>query len=137
MFHIYALVDPTTCLVRYVGQTTQEPAMRHRQHCGGNDPATGDWVRPLSAPPNLVLLESGEECRVVIGAKGKRKPRAVMVSAAARAEVKWVKRFRRTILNKHTRLVCAVVWDQLTNSDSPASLAARLALGRGHGDSLE
>jgi hypothetical protein len=137
MFHICALVDPATSVVWYIGQTTQEPALRYRPRCGGNDPTNGGWVRRLSAPPNPAILASGEECRVVVGAKGKRTPRAITVSVAARAGVKWVKRFRRTVLNRHTRNVCAVVWDGLTNPDETGPLEATPAARRGLGGSHE
>ena len=59
MFYIYVLVDPVSHLVRYVGQTVNLDT-RYREHCNG-DKCTGEWVRSLSQPPALILLESGEQ----------------------------------------------------------------------------
>lgn len=60
MFTIYALVDPETHLVRYVGQTTQLVELRYRAHCGatGRQPASGCG---LSA--NVGTLPSCSSCK--------------------------------------------------------------------------
>jgi predicted GIY-YIG superfamily endonuclease len=57
MCYIYALIDPLTHLVRYVGQTS-DLDKRYRIHCSGKDAATGEWVRSLPQPPILALLET-------------------------------------------------------------------------------
>jgi len=46
VFYIYALVDPLTHIVRYVGQTGNLDS-RYRVHCSGRDSATRttwDWL---------------------------------------------------------------------------------------------
>lgn len=114
-FYIYALTDPVTHLVRYVGMTTQQPASRYSQHRTGGHPTTADWIAGLAQSPGFVLLEEGESKRRTIAVKGVRVIRKVHMDTARYAETKWIKRFRRTVLNKLTRDNCAAAWDQLTN----------------------
>lgn len=107
-FHIYALTDPQTGVVRYVGQS-RDAYRRYRRHCGGNGTTTKVWVRSLSEPPGFVLLESGDD--VMVAAKGTER----LIRAASFAETKWIKRFRRTIINHKLRDSSASTWDWLVN----------------------
>lgn len=59
---IYGLADPDTHEVRYVGQTKLPVEERLRQHiraarCRTRDRYVYDWIRSLSAPPTIVILE--------------------------------------------------------------------------------
>ena len=64
MTSIYALVDPRTCLVRYVGQTV-EPRRRVAEHIGRTGSARNrshrdNWIRSLlklNLKPHLEVLE--------------------------------------------------------------------------------
>ena len=106
---IYALVDPETHLVRYVGKTVKL-AVRHKEHCSGADPATGVWVRSVSRPPQLLILETLADAIVSRPGPGSRYNRTGMM-----AETKWLKRFRRTVINRDLRDNSPIVWDWLTN----------------------
>lgn len=112
MFYVYALVDPVSHLVRYVGKTTNRVDWRYKRHCSGADGSTGDWVRSLPHPPILVTLETGEEKALVMATC-----RAAAVWASAAAETKWIKRFRRTVINTRFRDNCPRAWDRLTNPE--------------------
>ncbi len=119
MFIIYALVDPETHLVRYVGQTTQVLQLRYRAHCRGHVPATGAWAQSLrerGRDPILLILQTGDDVMVPVkGQAGTGRQRKIR--AAADAEVKWIKRFRRTVLNRAVRSSCKTTWDYLVNPD--------------------
>lgn len=108
-FRVYALVDPVSRVVRYVGKTTGPLEYRYAAHCRGTDATTRDWVRALLAPPELVLLESGPDVMVP------RKGAHGTMWASSFAEVKWIKRFRRTVVNKNVRKAYAKTWDWLRN----------------------
>ena len=97
---VYGLIDPTTRLVRYVGQT-RDVSKRYEQHCRGRQPCTGAWVRSLSTKPASVVLEvlSGPD----------------VLRASFACETKWIKRFRKTVINERTRDTCPAVWDILVN----------------------
>jgi predicted GIY-YIG superfamily endonuclease len=97
---VYGLIDPTTRLVRYVGQT-RNMSQRYEQHCRGRQKCTGAWVRSLSTKPVLVVLE------VLTG------PDVLRDSYAS--ETKWIKRFRRTVINERTRDTGPGTWDRLIN----------------------
>ena len=99
--YVYGLVCPASHVVRYVGQTTCLDK-RYRQHCRGHK-ATSEWTQTLAAHPALVLLET-------VHAPGNELLRAARV-----AETKWIKRFRRTVINKYTRENNPKVWDALVN----------------------
>jgi predicted GIY-YIG superfamily endonuclease len=101
-FVIYALAEPKTGVVRYVGRTQNLPE-RYAQHCRGTH-CTAAWVRTLEARPVLVVLQT-------ISA-----PAYVDADVLSRAcETKWIKRFRRTIFNRYKRESFPVVWDALVN----------------------
>lgn len=53
---IYALIDPNTKLIRYIGQTTQGTS-RIRPHQLGKDLCTRDWVRLLDKEVEWTILE--------------------------------------------------------------------------------
>jgi len=56
---IYALCEPATNLVRYIGATT-DIIERTRKHWSGGDDSTGEWVRGLrekSLLPGAMILE--------------------------------------------------------------------------------
>lgn len=59
MTYIYALCEPGTRRVRYIGMS-KDPARRLRQHISrankGLASPLGEWVRSLSGKPNLVVL---------------------------------------------------------------------------------
>jgi hypothetical protein len=103
--YVYGLIDPASHLVRYVGQT-RALVERYAEHRRGAVPATHDWVCWLTATgsmPVLVVL-ANVEC------SGSDMPREVQA-----CETKWIKRFRRTLLNRCTRDNCPAVWDALVN----------------------
>jgi hypothetical protein len=57
---IYALVDPDSDEVRYVGRTTNNPWQRYSQHLMGTGNATKAWIRglrPEHKVPALKILE--------------------------------------------------------------------------------
>jgi hypothetical protein len=59
---IYALTDPDSGEVRYVGRTTNNLWQRYSQHLMGVSKATKPWVqalRPLQKVPSLKILEEG------------------------------------------------------------------------------
>ncbi|WP_158270305.1 GIY-YIG nuclease family protein [Mycetocola zhujimingii] len=60
-YRIYALVDPSTNLAYYFGQTANTLFLRWRDHLRKpGDTKKGDWVRELRADerePHIVLLE--------------------------------------------------------------------------------
>lgn len=57
--YIYALCEPGTRTVRYIGMS-KDPARRLRQHISrsnkGLDSPLGEWIRSLPEKPNLVML---------------------------------------------------------------------------------
>jgi hypothetical protein len=55
----------------------------------------------------LVILETGPEEKVT----------ATAVRKSTKAETKWLKRFRRTVLNTNTRDNSPTTWDFLVNAD--------------------
>ena len=102
--YVYALVDPKTHLVRYVGQT-QQLEQRHAVHCSGSGGCTAEWVRSLMPlKPVLVSLAAVEHS-------------FYYSYPATVEETKWIKRFRRTVLNVRTRKNSPSTWDGLINPD--------------------
>ncbi len=93
-YTIYALVDPQTHEVRYVGRTRETPEARLENHllCARICARKGyaypvyDWIRSLApAKPILVVLQRIEESAGILDRKREHKAHA--------AEVKWMKRF--------------------------------------------
>ena len=103
--YIYGLIDPSTRLVRYVGRTA-DLKQRYKSHCSGCNKATGAWVRSLLQSPILVILEV-----VRHGADS--------IDEGTLAETKWIKRFRRTVLNAKRRANNEAAWDWLVNPETP------------------
>lgn len=91
---IYALVDPNTHQVRYIGQTRTSLARRMQTHRyrakRGRSTPVSEWIASLLPQlPVLVVLQQDVEY-VVTG------PREW--NAAIAAEAKWMKRFARSPL---------------------------------------
>jgi hypothetical protein len=92
---IYALVDPNTHQVRYVGRTNQTAVQRLGHHLGvarrGSPRVVYDWIRSLlPEQPLLVILEEGIKV-LTMGSNHKW-------STDHAAETKWMKRFERSQL---------------------------------------
>ncbi len=113
-FFIYALVCPLTLQVKYVGQTLDlEQRTRGREHHGSgkHNAPLAQWLRSLGyLRPYRVILEQGINRPVEVTAtavdlahvRGRRRivgVRATWLSSCL--EAKWIKRFRRTIVNKN------------------------------------
>lgn len=100
---IYALVDPNTHQVRYVGKTTQTTKQRFNFHIGAakrgaDDHQVYEWMRSLlPQQPVLVILQEDVHS-VTMGSNG-------MWNTAEAAETKWKKRFERS------QLLCAIPRD--------------------------
>jgi hypothetical protein len=108
MTSIYALIDPITHRVRYVGQS-RNPELRRLQHVSRarfDNQAVHQWIRGLGELPGLVILEAVENRRIRTG--------TCSVSLASVMEAKWLKRFRRTVLNYDKRQCAA--YDLFVNS---------------------
>jgi hypothetical protein len=94
---IYALIDPNTHQVRYVGQTSKTPQERLQQHMYAarrNAKPVYDWIRNLApAKPFIVVLQE------VKNETQGRTEDLHYENTAASAETKWMKRFERYILN--------------------------------------
>jgi hypothetical protein len=86
-------------------------------HCSGKDSATGTWVKSLPQAPALVLLETAEEKTVPIKGIAAARGNSQLIQVSTVAETKWIKRFRRTILNARTRENSRTTWDWLLNPD--------------------
>ena len=93
IYTIYALADPNTHQVRYVGQTSQAVEVRFKNHldCArlNYDEPVYECIRSLRpSKPILVELQTVNHTRTIIrGAAQEHKAHA--------AEVKWMKRFER------------------------------------------
>ena len=102
--YVYGLIDPRDHQVRYVGQT-QQLEQRYLSHCSGGSTCTAEWVRSLAPlKPVLVLLAEVEHSWY-------------NAYPATESETKWIKRFRRTVLNVRTRKSSPSTWDRLVNPD--------------------
>ena len=109
VFTIYGLAEPHTGIVRYVGKTAGDPHIRYSHHAAGGFPGTREWVKSLPAAPFLLVLEEGTDERIPrLSGHG-------YTSKSHFAETKWIKRFRRTVINKGLRDNSPLVWDYLTN----------------------
>lgn len=102
---IYGLLDPVTHEVKYVGQSAN-PELRRQMHMSlakRGDKPVHHWVKGLlPLEPVLVVLERVENRRV----RG--------VALASVMEAKWLKRFRRTMLN-YDKKQCAA-YDEFVNA---------------------
>lgn len=92
-YTIYALVDPNTREVRYVGQTGLTVAKRLRYHLwtARKDPRpVYEWMRGLRpAAPIIVILQHIERPAGPVDPGD---------NSVLRAEIKWMKRFERSPL---------------------------------------
>ncbi len=106
-FIIYALVCPLTLEVKYVGQTSDlEQRTRGKTHKMGKHHAPlTEWLRTLGyMRPYKVILERGINRRIVLPevlhrGRGPKPGRHTWLSSCL--EAKWIKRFRRTLLNRN------------------------------------
>jgi len=111
-FVIYALVCPLSLEVKYVGQTVDlEQRTRGKTHNTRGHTRLTEWLQTLGyLRPYKVILEKGINRRVELPApprlgRGRRPLESVWLSSCL--EAKWIKRFRRTILNKNMRATIA------------------------------
>lgn len=97
---IYALVDPNNHVVRYVGQchSLHERYISHLNVANYSEGPVYGWIRGIApAKPVLVLLETVVRNRQVEVRTGQYRQLSSVV------EAKWLKRFRRTVLNVNKR----------------------------------
>jgi len=105
-FVIYALVCPLTSEVKYAGQTVHLDKRTAGAHGRGKTISKGplaDWLRTLGhMKPYKVILERGINRRVMlperVDFRGRKiAPHETWLSSCL--EAKWLKRFRRTLIN--------------------------------------
>lgn len=103
---IYALADPDTHQVRYVGRTGQTAQQRLSHHLGaarrGHTAPVYDWIRGLAPRvPLLIILQELRNQKIAL-------PDGVYESTVEAAETKWMKRFERSQLfnriKRHSRV---------------------------------
>ena len=108
---IYALVDPDTHLVRYVGQCHNLES-RYEGHLSealrGTKKPVYDWIRSLGLKRPVILILQTVPAIYVPRQKGNS------ISLPSVMEAKWLKRFRRTVLNLRKKQ-CSV-YDEFVNS---------------------
>ncbi len=106
-FLIYALVCPMTLDPKYVGQTMDiEQRVRLHRSAGRTSDGTAftQWLKSLGyLRPNCVILERGINRLVKVKpnqrlyTRGRNAATTLWLSSCL--ETKWIKRFRKTILN--------------------------------------
>lgn len=124
-FVIYGLICPITLEVKYVGQSTGVSS-RFRQHtrANGHETEVREWMESLGGylHPHRVILEHGVN-RVVrlksyaVRKEGKPGPSPsgyTDVWLSSCLELKWIKRHRRTVLNRRVKPLKAIE-DALSN----------------------
>lgn len=109
-FFIYALVCPLTLEVKYVGQTIDlDQRTRGRAHGTTKRGPLYEWLKTLGyMKPYRVILERGINRRVEIKESplrgkqdGRRHQFPYTTWLSSCLEAKWIKRFRRTVVNKN------------------------------------
>ena len=105
-FVIYALVCPLTSEVKYVGQTKHLEKRTAGAHGRGKRTSKGplaDWLRTLGhMKPYRIILERGINRRVMLPCRVDFRGRTQAAHEtwlSSCVEAKWLKRFRRTIIN--------------------------------------
>lgn len=126
-FLIYGLICPITLDVKYVGQTIDlNRRTRSRTHTRSGDPVAA-WIDSLGGylRPYRVILERGTNRVVRVKIAAVRKPGAGRTPSGYKdvwlsscLETKWIKRFRRTVLNRRVKQIDAV-YDALSNPPLP------------------
>lgn len=120
---VYALVDPDTLHVRYVGKTSRTAKERLTHHLGaanrGVDKPLYAWIRGLKPrTPLLVVLQE------VQGVVGRVRVPDGYENAIAAAETKWMKRFERShLFNTIPKISRA--YRRLVNQDAILEKVAR------------
>src|SRR5579863_373085 len=104
---IYALVDPHTHQVRYVGRTSRGMAKRLKDHIGaaqrGVQKPYYDWIRTLL--PDGPIIVCLQELDSQVGQKKYSSKDGWQQSLVGTAETKWMKRFERS------QLLCVIPRD--------------------------
>jgi hypothetical protein len=113
---IYALADPLTHEVLYVGQCANMK-WRYLTHLSAmrttKEPLYVRLRTRLPAMPVLVILEKLES-RKIHHPKASSTSQFHFLSTVSVAEAKWLKRFRRTVLNRNKKQCCA--YDDFINT---------------------
>lgn len=114
---VYALADPDTHHIRYVGRTGQTATKRLYHHLGaakrGCAKPLYDWIRGLMPrTPLLVILQKLQNQRVALG-NGRYE------SAVEAAETKWMK-----LLRAHHRRACPKLEETMPRS-KPLSIGGK------------
>jgi hypothetical protein len=124
-FVIYGLICPVTLEIKYVGQSTNA-GNRFQQHTNtnGHESEVREWMESLGGylRPYRVILERGVNRVVRLksyatrkeGARGPTPSGYTDVWLSSCLELKWIKRHRRTVLNRRVKLLKAVE-DALSN----------------------
>jgi hypothetical protein len=108
---IYALVDPLHAVsaIRWSDNRRKTAITTAIAWATSRLPARG--CRHLPEAPILVILETSERKKVWCASSG--------LGASAISETKWIKRFRRTVINIRTRANSTAAWDALVNPPLP------------------
>jgi hypothetical protein len=126
-FFIYALICPITLEVKYVGQTCDlRQRTSARAHVGASEGVAKEWLDSMGyLRPYRAILESGVNRIVRLRYECARKPGAGRtphgykdVWLSSICEAKWLKRFRKTVLNANRKEI-ERVWGVLVNPPLP------------------